>query len=271
MWDFSEDPSTVSEVRSVQTNLLLRQLPPADRTLMEPHFQFKSVRAGTTLVEIGEPLDAIYFPLDAVISVEQTAGLEVATVGREGMFGWSAMTDCHRSPFRAVLRGPDGFLLKLPLEIAHLAIAASAHLRATVYQYLVVIAIHMSETISSQGLHRVDTRLARWLLVRHDRLGGDEIRAKHSEIADNLGVRRASITDCLHILEGEGYIHSRRGRIVIRDRCSLENLAGQCYGSAEAHYRSSFASFGKCLHENLSPAVNRRLTIPRPAEAMGAM
>lgn len=271
MWDFSDRAREVSKPNAGGSNLLLRQLSIADRTLIERHLQSEIVSPGTTLVDIGEPLNALYFPLHAMISLEEAAGMEVATVGREGMFGWTAFADYRCSPFRAVVRGPECSLLKLPMAVANAAIAASANLRAMVCQYLVVVSIHMSETIGSQGLHRIDARLARWLLVRHDRLRGDEIRANHAEIAENLGVRRASITDCLHILEGEGYIRCRRGRIIIRDRPRLEQMAGRCYGSAEAHYRSSFGSFGKRTCDNLVPVANQMLTMPRPAEALRAM
>jgi hypothetical protein len=114
----------------------------------------------------------------------------------------------------------------------------------------------MGETIGSHGLHRLDGRVARWLLVRHDRARGDEIRVRHDEIADSLGVRRASITDCLHIIEGDGHLRCRRGRITIRDRAQLVQMAGVCYGAAEAHYRSFFGPFGKCAASLLPAAVN---------------
>lgn len=271
MWDFSDGVAELSKSNAVGSNLLLRQLSIPDRTSIEHHLQFETVSPGTTLVEIGEPLDALYFPLQAVISLEEAAGMEVAAVGREGMFGWTAFAEYNCSPFRAVARGPESLMLKLPTVIANAALAASANLRAMVYQYLVVVSIHMSETIGSQGSHRVDARLARWLLVRHDRLRGDEIRVHHAEIAENLGVRRASITDCLHILEGELLIRCRRGRIIIRDRLRLEQMAGRCYGSAEAHYRSAFGSFGKRACETMAPVANQMLTMPRPAETLRAM
>lgn len=230
----------------LMTNLLLKQLPAADRAAVEPHIISEPVSAGTVLVDVGEPLESVYFPVDTIISLQQATRVEVATVGREGMFGWSAMANHQCSPFKAVVRGRDGVLLKLPLDIAVSAFAASLQWRSMLCQYLVIVAIHMSETIGSHSFHRLDARLARWLLVRHDRVGGDEIRVQHEEIADSLGVRRASVTDCLHIIEGEGHLRCRRGRIVIRDRAELLQMAGACYGAAEAQYRAFFGAFGKC-------------------------
>ena len=246
MWNFSERAVSGASFPPTRTNLLLRQLPVADQTLLERYLELETVTAGTVLAEVGERIAAVYFPVSTVISLEQLARVEVATVGREGMFGWSAIANYQRSPFRAVVRGREGVVLKLPIDAAHSAIAASPRLRAMVCHYLIIVAVHMSETIASHSLHRLDARIARWLLVHHDRVGGDEIRARHDEIADCLGVRRASITDCLHIMEGEGWLRCRRGRIMIRDRGYLEQMASGCYGAAETHYRSSFGSFGKC-------------------------
>ncbi len=241
------DESTVARAFPMtSTNLLLGRLSVSDRALLERDSRCVSVTTGTVLADIGKDLEAVYFPLDAIISVEQSAMVEVATVGREGMFGWSAIANNRRSPFKAVVRGRDGVLLKLPMDVAIAAFARSASLRAMLSQYLVIVAIQMSETIAAHSLHRLEARIARWLLIRHDRVGGDEIRARHDEIADSLGARRASITDCLHIIEGEGHLRCRRGRILIRNRPELVQRATGCYGLAEAHYRNTFGAFGKC-------------------------
>ncbi|HEX8258113.1 MAG TPA: helix-turn-helix domain-containing protein, partial [Allosphingosinicella sp.] len=85
--------------------------------------------------------------------------------------------------------------------------------------------------------------LCRWTLMAHDRIEGDEIKVTHDEIAVMLGVRRASVTDALHILEGEGLIRSRRGRVTIRNRDGLRRLAGETYGYAEAEYSRLIAPF----------------------------
>lgn len=93
--------------------------------------------------------------------------------------------------------------------------------------------------------HTLDLRLARWLLMRHDRSGRDILFVRHEEIAGNLNVRRASITDRLHLLEGDRLIRCNRGKIAIRDRMALETFAGDSYGRTEEHYRDLIAPFGK--------------------------
>ncbi len=92
-------------------------------------------------------------------------------------------------------------------------------------------------TIVSNLIHSVERRTGRWILLYQDRVGGDEISLTHEELGLMLGIRRASITDALHYLEGERAIVGARGRVIVRDRARLEALAEETYGHAEAQYR----------------------------------
>jgi CRP-like cAMP-binding protein len=95
----------------------------------------------------------------------------------------------------------------------------------------------MGRTIASNLIHSVERRTARWILLYHDRLERDEITMTHEELGNTLGVRQASITSALHVLEGENAIRGYRGRIIVRDRAALVAFAGGTYGFAEAEYR----------------------------------
>jgi hypothetical protein len=79
--------------------------------------------------------------------------------------------------------------------------------------------------------------MARWILLYHDRVQGDEITLTHEEFRLMLGVRRSSVTDALHRLEAERAVRGLRGRVVVRDREKLLELAGGTYGKPEATYR----------------------------------
>lgn len=225
-------------------NSLFGALPPADRLAIERCCEIHMAPPGTVVVEAGCVVQHLIFPLDTVLSIEQAGGLELSLVGREGLFGWSAVASFQISPFRAVVRCRAGSFLKLPLADFVLAHAGSPALRQLMCEYLIATTMQLSETIAAYSSH-VDARLARWLLARHDRLRGDEIRTQHDEVARNLGVRRASITDCLHVLEGRSILRCRRGRIIIRDRAALEAIAGSCYGGAEARFRALYGAFGR--------------------------
>jgi CRP-like cAMP-binding protein len=83
----------------------------------------------------------------------------------------------------------------------------------------------------------IDRRLARWLLMAHDRIGGDTLPLTHEFLAVMLAVRRPGVTETLHILANQKIIRAERGQIVVLDRKGLERSAGDFYGVPEAQYR----------------------------------
>jgi len=95
----------------------------------------------------------------------------------------------------------------------------------------------------------------------HDRLDGDEIDLNHEHIGRMLGVRRATITDTVHVLQGTGAIRNTRGHFVVRDRPSLERLAGDSYGFAEKRYCAFVAPFGKTAPE-VARQASAYVTVP---------
>ena len=229
------------------SNLLLKQMLGCAPALIERYIEVQPVTAGAVLFDIGEPIEHAYFPVDTIVTLERLGKIEVAIAGREGMSGWTAIGGFCLSPYRSVVRCRDGQLLKLPVAALTAAAAGNPKLRAILAQYVVFSAVQMAEGLGSHLHHRLEAAIARWLLMRHDRVGGDWIQAQHQEIADNLGARRASVTNCLQILEGELHIRARRGRILIRNRADLEVRANGAYGGAEALYRASLGAFGKSV------------------------
>nr|WP_274602218.1 helix-turn-helix domain-containing protein [Sphingomonas sp. CFBP 8760] len=99
--------------------------------------------------------------------------------------------------------------------------------------------------MATNATHRVEARLARWLLMCHDRIDGDEIALTHEFMSMMIGAERSKVTITLHVLEGTGLIRAERGRIVIRDRDKLEELAGDGYGIPEAEYRRLIGPIGR--------------------------
>jgi DNA-binding FadR family transcriptional regulator len=95
----------------------------------------------------------------------------------------------------------------------------------------------MGRTIVSSLAHSIERRMARWILLYHDRIRDDAICMTHEEFRLMLGVRRSSVTEALHRLEEEQAIRSVRGRVLVRDRDVLMRMAGDTYGHAESEYR----------------------------------
>ncbi|RYF03393.1 MAG: helix-turn-helix domain-containing protein, partial [Oxalobacteraceae bacterium] len=91
-------------------------------------------------------------------------------------------------------------------------------------------------TALSNAVHTIEERLARWLLMSHDRQDENAIPLTHEFMALMLGVRRPSVTIALHSLEGLGLIKANRGVVTIKQRAELEEFACASYGVPEMEY-----------------------------------
>jgi CRP-like cAMP-binding protein len=125
------------------------------------------------------------------------------------------------------------------------AIHTSAPLRKLLMKYMQTLSTQTSYTALSNAVHHVDERLARWLLMCHDRVDGDEFALTHEFLSLMLAVRRPSVTTALHVLEGNGFIRSVRGYITILDRAALETFAADAYGRPEEEYRRLIGAIGR--------------------------
>lgn len=105
--------------------------------------------------------------------------------------------------------------------------------------------VQAAQSAATNAHQRLEARLARWLLMTHDRVDGDEIPLTHEFMGMMIAADRSGVTVTLHILEGAGMIRSKRGRVIILDRGKLEELADDSYGLPEAEYRKIIAPFGK--------------------------
>ncbi|WP_344706337.1 Crp/Fnr family transcriptional regulator [Sphingomonas swuensis] len=197
------------------------------------------------LLEVGDDGGHVFFPQGPLVSVGQGNKVEVALVGCEGLVGWPALVGCSLSPFEATICCRDGFVLRIRAADLCMVAATRPAIGLLLSCFINAVGLQMAETIGAAVSHRLELRLARWMLLRHDRLSGDEIAVQHDSIAANLGTRRASVTDTLHLLEGAGHVRGHRGRIIVRDRAGLELVAGGRYGASEGFYRSVIGAFDK--------------------------
>jgi hypothetical protein len=156
--------------------------------------------------------------------------------GHDGFSPVQAVVGSDTSPHEVVMQaGGHGHRIAFaPFLRALNGSPRFAHVLAC---YTQALAIQVTFTALSNATHNVDERLARWLLMCHDRMDGDELLLTHDYIALMLAVRRPSVTTSLHVLEGNRFIRSERGRIVIRDRAAMEEFARDAYGRPEEEYR----------------------------------
>jgi CRP-like cAMP-binding protein len=126
--------------------------------------------------------------------------------------------------------------LRIRADDLRRAMASSASLHQHLLRFVQAFTIQMGQTALSNGSHTIEERLARWLLMCHDRVDGDELSTTHEFLSLMLGVRRAGVTLALQALEGRGLVSTKRGQVTVLDRAKLEEVAGDSYGVAEAEY-----------------------------------
>lgn len=199
---------------------------------------------GSILCERGEPHHYVYFPLSGFISlVSQVGGhppLEMGLIGNEGMLGVMLALGIDRVPLRGVVQGP-GKALRMRAEDFRQALSDSAALLRSMHRYLYGAFAQLTQTATCNRFHEVEARLARWLLMTHDRAQCDHFHLTHQFLADMLGVQRSAVTIAAGALQQRGLIHYSRGAINILDRQGLEANSCECYASVEAEYDRLFA------------------------------
>jgi CRP-like cAMP-binding protein len=225
---------------SILRNHLLRALSPNDLDRLQPHLEPVALPLREVLVEPNTPISYVYFVEQGICSVVAVAKsnkqIEVANIGREGMAGFSVIQDLDRSIHRTFVQ-VAGSALRMKAEDLQEAMEASPTLRKLLNLYVHTVWVQTAHTALANGRFTINERLARWLLMSHDRLDNDDVPLTHEFLALMLGVRRAGVTTGLHILEGERIIKASRGHIRVLDRSKLEEKAGDSYGTPEAEYR----------------------------------
>ncbi|KQQ38818.1 hypothetical protein ASG19_07370 [Rhizobium sp. Leaf306] len=225
------------------SNGLLQIMPENDLKMLEPHLQLISLNQGDVLFEPNSPISHVYFfesGLSSEIAVAGTHRIEVGCIGREGCSGIPVILGSFSSPHRSFMQGA-GEAHRIEAATLRRLIGESVSLSAVLLKYAHVFMIQIAATALADGRFDVEKRLARWVLMSHDRLG-DTLTLTHDFLALMLGVRRPSVTDALHKLEGKRAIRSERSVVTVLDRPLLEQIAGEAYGTPEAEYRRLFTS-----------------------------
>ena len=200
------------------------------------------------LCESGERIRHVYFPTESFISLvtalEDGARLEVGIVGDEGMLGTSLILGVGTSPQHAVVQGAGAaWRMNVPAFQRHYR--QNAELRRRLNRYVYVLMSQLAQTAACTRYHRVEARLARWLLMTGDRAHSDQFHLTHQFLAYMLGVRRVGITTAASSLQEQGLIDYSRGAIIIRDRAGLEQASCLCYRGGNEMYERTLSGSGE--------------------------
>jgi CRP-like cAMP-binding protein len=232
------------------SNLLLRTLGAEDLARLQPHLEPVTLGFREPLYEAGKRIAFAHFLEDGVASVTdpQADGdeVEVGLYGYEGFSGIPLVLGVDCTPHRSFIQVGDGLpALRIAAEPLVEACNQSLGIRTLLLRHVHTFAVQAAQGSAANAHFEVTERLARWLLMCHDRVMGDVLELTHEFMATMLGVRRAGVTVALHTLEGTGAIRATRGRITVLDRERLHHLAADCYGKPEAEYSRLIAPFGR--------------------------
>lgn len=220
-------------------NRLLAVLSAVDFARLQPPMELVQLEARQVLEVPRTPITHVHFVESGLVSVVGTTApdhrIEVGMIGHEGMTGVGVVLGDDRSVNEALVQSA-GTAWRIATPALHRAMSASPMLTATLLRYVHVFVAQASQTALANGRGKLDERLARWLLMWHDRLRDDNLTITHEFLALLLGVRRQGVTVALHDLEGKGLIKSTRSLIKILDRAGLQRAANGFYGLPEAEY-----------------------------------
>ncbi|HMI97288.1 MAG TPA: Crp/Fnr family transcriptional regulator [Micropepsaceae bacterium] len=220
-------------------NHLLCALSPQDYGLLEGHLTKMVFAIRQSFEESNKPIEHVYFPEDGVVSIvakSRHEQAEAAIVGREGMTGIPVVLGNDRWVNDTYVQ-VDGSGFQIAADDLRRALAKSATLRSVLLAFTQSFVVQTAQTALANARGNVEGRLARWLLMAHDRLEGNELALTHEFLALMLGVRRAGVTTALQKLENDALVVAKRGLIVVENRAGLVRLADRLYGVAEAEYR----------------------------------
>jgi CRP-like cAMP-binding protein len=213
-------------------NRLLQALPPKELAQLWPQLEQVELHFRNGLQAPEQPMPAAYFVESGIVSMMATLedgdAAEVGMIGPEGLVGLPLLLDDGRDDLEGVVQVP-GSALRLPTSAFREALDGLPSLRRLLNRYALVHHGQVARTAACNGRHHTDRRLARWLLMAHDRVEGDAFSITHEMLGMMLAVRRAGVTVAAGALQKARLIRYASGRIAITDRPGLEAASCECY------------------------------------------
>lgn len=235
------------------SNRLIDGLPGKQRRQLLLHCSPAQLISGDNLADFGSPMEYVYFPLTAIIS--QFAGvsgrqpIDLRMIGSEGMLGATLALGINTPPLRSIVQS-SGNALRMTTSQFREQLQTSPIFKLTLDRYLYVLFEQLAQTAACNSFHKVPARLARWLLLTHDRAHGNSFHLTHRFLASMLGVRRSAVTIAAGEFQQRNFIHYIRGQISVISRPGLETASCECY-------IASVNTYNRCLPVNHLPVSGR--------------
>ncbi len=221
-------------------NSLLASMSPSVRDRLVPDLVPVTFDRNQILHNPGETVDTIYFLetgiCSVVVSMEDGTTVEVGIIGRDSFVGLPAVLGTGHSPNRSFIQLPgSGYSIKANRLREHLS-EPSGEFRAWMYRGVHALLAQTSQIAACNRVHELEERLARWLLMCHDRVQSDQLPITHEFLAMMLGTRRSTVTVTARMLHKSGLIEYSRGKVTIQNREGLEEAACECYSTIHDEY-----------------------------------
>src|SRR3569833_839156 len=221
------------------TNLLLEALPDNERSALQVHLQPAELSQQQILFDVGDTIDAVYFPTDAVVSLVLPLStgevVETAMVGRDGVIGAASALNGRQSLNRAVVQVGGDCLVCTAASLKEF-LQEHQSMRSLIGAHEQALFAQAQQCAACNATHVIESRLARWLLRASDLCVSDELPLTQEYIAQMLGVRRTSVTLVARTLQKAELIRYARGHIKIIDKAALRDTACECYQTVKMNY-----------------------------------
>lgn len=238
-WPANEEKPMKPTSQPTYKNCVLALLPAHELKRLAPHLSPASFKRNRSLHEPGEQIETVYFLEEGIASVmvamEDGTTIEVGLIGRDGLVGLPAVMGNGRSANRTFIQIPGhGYTIKA--KILREQCETSSELRACLQRAIQGFFVQTAQTAACNRVHELEERLARWLLMCHDRVQSDHMPITHEFLAMMLGTRRSSVSVAAGILHKAGLIVYSRGHMKIQDRERLQHAACECYQAVREEY-----------------------------------
>lgn len=243
----SDDDAIGASLPDVR-NRVLCMLPDSERARVLSVAERMPIQRRQVLHHYRLPIEHVYFIDQGLVSVAAKVGrerfVEVWLVGPEGVVGAQLVLAGNADPLHRRTVQVGGHARRVAVKDFRQLLSELPTLRAVLNRYLAVVLLQTSQTGACNAAHQVKQRLARWLLLARSSMNSDEIPLTHEVLGQLLGVRRASVTECLEVLEGGALISTRRGAVKIENVAELERVCCECFRLIDREYERQMTGPG---------------------------
>jgi CRP-like cAMP-binding protein len=227
-------------------NLLLARLPASERERLINRMRPVTLEFKKVVYHNRASIEYVYFmssgAASAMTVMENGSAIEVATIGYEGLVGHSILFSGSESTNEVIMQVP-GEGLRMDADVLRQEATQDSPLRRLLHCYNAAYTVQLAQSVGCNGLHNIQQRCCRWLLITLDRMESNVVPLTHEFLSIMLGVRRASVTEVLRPLHEQGLVNNSRGAITILDRSGLEKLSCECYRKVKDEFERVFAEW----------------------------